>query len=129
MKCFTYLLFATALVVCLTVAAPQSYARVGVTVRVGPEPVCPYGYYYDPPYRCAPYGYYGPEWFSDGVFIGAGPWWHGERHWRGHVNHRYGRRYYRGNWPRRGEHADWERHRFDDFHGSRMVDGYGHRVR
>lgn len=48
-----------------------------VSINIGPEPVCPYGYYDFASYDCAPYGYYGPEWFSGGVFIGAGPWFHG----------------------------------------------------
>src|SRR5689334_4530398 len=43
--------------------------------NVGPEPVCPYGYYEYYPYACAPYGYYGPTYFIDGVFIGVGPWY------------------------------------------------------
>ena len=54
-----------------------SSAPAQVSVNVGPEPGCPYGYYDFAPYHCAPYGYYGPEWFSGGVFIGAGPWFHG----------------------------------------------------
>src|ERR1700746_2170139 len=35
-----------------------------VAIHIGPEPVCPYGYYDFAPYHCAPYGYYGPAWFS-----------------------------------------------------------------
>ncbi len=56
-------------------SVPRS-APAGVSVNIGPEPVCPYGFYDFPPYNCAPYGYYGPEWFNNGVFIGAGPWFH-----------------------------------------------------
>ena len=55
---------------------PRS-APAQVSINIGPEPVCPYGYYDFTPYDCAPYGYYGPDWFSGGVFIGAGPWFHG----------------------------------------------------
>ena len=48
-----------------------------VSVSIGVEPVCPYGYFDYAPYACAPYGYYGPDFFVGGVFIGAGhmvPW-------------------------------------------------------
>ena len=34
-----------------------------LSVNIGVEPDCPYGYYDFSPYNCAPYGYYGPEWF------------------------------------------------------------------
>ena len=56
--------------ICCMVAAPRIEAQV--SINIGPEPVCPYGYYDYAPYTCAPYGYYGPEWFTGGVFIGAG---------------------------------------------------------
>lgn len=36
-----------------------------VSVNIGVEPVCPYGYYDYAPYGCASYGYYGPDWFSN----------------------------------------------------------------
>ncbi len=41
-------------------------AQVGIGVTIGPEPICPYGYFDYPPYDCAPYGYYGPDWFVNG---------------------------------------------------------------
>src|SRR5216684_1967508 len=63
-----------------------SSAPAQVSINIGAEPVCPYGYYDAAPYNCAPYGYYGPEWFSGGVFIGAGPWFHGPRDFNGHVD-------------------------------------------
>ena len=52
-------------------------------MNVGPEPVCPYGYFDYAPYNCAPYGYYGPTWFANGIFIGAGPWFHGPHGFHG----------------------------------------------
>ena len=55
----------------------SSSAPAQVSINIGAEPACPYGYYDVAPYNCAPYGYYGSEWFSGGVFIGAGPWFHG----------------------------------------------------
>lgn len=76
--------------------------RVGVAV--GGPPICPYGYYEQPPYACAPDGYYGPEWFAGGVFIGAGPWYHGRGRFYGHVDHALDvREGYRGPTPARGE--------------------------
>ena len=78
------LLVLPALAGAIWAATPAAPAQVSVTI--GAPPVCPYGYYDDPPYECAPYGYYGPEWFSGGVFIGAGPWFHGPHNFYGHVD-------------------------------------------
>jgi hypothetical protein len=41
--------------ICCMVAAPRIEAQV--SINIGPEPVCPYGYYDYAPYTCAPYGY------------------------------------------------------------------------
>jgi hypothetical protein len=99
-------------------------AQVSVGVGIGEPPVCPYGYYEEPPYNCAPYGYYGPEWFSGGVFIGAGPWFRGPEHFYGHVDHHFDYRHgYHGPMPARGEHAV-EHH--ETFRGSAMHDPHGH---
>ena len=73
--------------VCLIATALKSEAQV--SIGVGVEPACPYGYYDYAPYACAPYGYYGPEWFTGGIFIGAGPWFHGPEHFLGHVDNRF----------------------------------------
>jgi hypothetical protein len=66
-----------------------SSAHAQVSINIGPEPACPYGYYDFAPYACAPYGYYGPEWFNGGAFIGAGPWFHGVHDFYGHVDNRF----------------------------------------
>src|SRR5580692_775865 len=86
--------------VCLIATALKSEAQV--SIGVGVEPACPYGYYDYAPYACAPYGYYGPEWFSGGLFIGAGPWFRGGYGYgRG-----YGYGYGRGGYPEgRGGYA------------------------
>jgi hypothetical protein len=127
MKWFKLFTLVAVAAFCLTVAVPQSQARVGVVIGVAPA--CPYGYYPYAPYECAPYGYYGPEWFADGVFIGAGPWYHGHRHFYGHVDRDFDSRYgYRGPRPERGERADWDRHHFEDFHGREMRDEHGRAV-
>jgi hypothetical protein len=98
-----------------------SSAPAQVSINIGAEPVCPYGYYDAAPYNCAPYGYYGPEWFSGGVFIGAGPWFHGPRDFNGHVDNRFDPRHgYVGPHPDRGDKA------FNHFHGNEMRDGRGH---
>jgi hypothetical protein len=104
--------------------APTQKVAAQVAVNIGEPPVCPYGYYEDPPYNCAPDGYYGPEWFSGGIFIGAGPWFHGPEHFYGHVDHNLDfRKGYHGPLPARGEHpAD---HRAE-FKGQAMHDPHGH---
>ena len=84
MRGLRFLLLGAAAALLFTVTAPKASAQV--TVAVGVEPGCPYGYYDAAPYGCAPAGYYGPEWFTGGVFIGAGPWFHGSDDFRGHVN-------------------------------------------
>lgn len=109
--------------------APRAQAQV--TVSIGPEPVCPYGYYDVAPYACAPAGYYGPEWFVNGVFLGAGPWFHGPRNFHGHVNNHFHPAHgYKGPMPARGE-KPVERNRVDAAHfkGNEVRDGRGHVVR
>ena len=92
-----------------------------ISVSVGVEPVCPYGYFDYAPYACAPYGYYGPDFFVGGVFIGTGPWFHGPRSFAGHVDNRYDPRHgYKGPVPERGEQA------FNHFHPNEARDGRGH---
>lgn len=126
-------IFTAVCLFCLTGGTPQSHAQIAV--QIGPAPVCPYGYYPDPPYDCAPYGYYGPEWFPNGAFIGAGPWFHGDRYWHGRVDDHFDRHYgYRGDYPRRGERDEWEGnhwrgHPEGGFRGNDMRDGHGHEYR
>jgi hypothetical protein len=104
--------------------APAHQATAQVSVGIGVAPVCPYGYYEDPPYNCAPDGYYGPEWFSGGVFIGAGPWFHGPENFYGHVDHHFDySKGYRGPAPARGERPAENRR---EFHGNGMHDAHGH---
>jgi hypothetical protein len=99
-----------------TVAAPAQ-----VSIGIGVEPGCPYGYFDYAPYDCSPYGYYGPDWFNGGVFLGAGPWFHGPRGFYGHVDNRYDPHYgYRGPMPGRGAE------RFNHFQGNEARDGRGH---
>lgn len=98
-------------------------AAAQVSVQIGPAPVCPYGYYEVPPYRCAPDGYYGPEWFDGGVFIGAGPWYHGRDRFYGRVDHHFDfREGYRGPYPERGEHRGEHR---NEFRGEARHDPHG----
>ena len=110
-----------------TVTAPRAEAQV--SVDIGTEPGCPYGYYDYAPYACAPYGYYGPEWFMGGVFVGAGPWFHGPEHFRGHVDGRFDvQRGYRGPVPNRGDDREPSKRldQIDHFRGNEMHDGRGH---
>src|SRR6201982_4096559 len=107
--------------VALSGVATTPRAEAGISINIGAEPVCPYGYYDFPPYTCAPYGYYGPEWFNGGVFIGAGPWFHGPHGFYGHVDNRFDPHHgYHGPFPERGDRA------FNHFHGNEMRDGLGH---
>ena len=125
MRVFRYLVFVTVVVGLFFTATSKTQAQI--SIQIGPEPACPYGYYDYAPYPCAPYGYYGPEWFSGGVFLGAGPWFHGPRHFHGHVDNRYDPRHgYRGPMPRRGDRADDRGHGHDNFRGNEMRDGRGH---
>jgi hypothetical protein len=106
-------------------------AEADVSINIGAEPACPYGYYDTAPYACAPYGYYGPEWFNGGVFIGVGPWFHGPDHFHGHVDNRFDiNRGYRGQLPNRGDQPDPERHldHIDNFRGNEMREGHGGRT-
>jgi hypothetical protein len=52
--------------------APAAHAQV--SINVGVQPVCSYGYYGYEPYTCAPMGYYGSGYFYNGIFLGMGPW-------------------------------------------------------
>lgn len=103
------------------VSSSPAPAQISVGVNIGPEPVCPYGYFDYPPYDCAPYGYYGPDWFINGIFIGAGPWFHGPHGFFGHVDNRWDPHHgYRGPLPARGEQP------FNGFHANEARDGRGH---
>ena len=115
LKFLVFPILITALLSIPSSAAPQ------VSVNIGAEPGCPYGYYDYAPYSCAPYGYYGPEWFNGGVFIGVGPWFHGPHDFHGHVDNRFDPHHgYKGPHPDRGDKA------FNHFHGNEMRDGRGH---
>ncbi len=111
----------------VAVFAPSASAQV--SVNIGPEPACPYGYYDAPPYNCAPYGYYGPQWFAGGAFLGAGPWFHGPRGFYGSVDNRYDAgRGYRGPLPQRNDrpvHDMRDDRSFSGFHGNEERDGHG----
>ena len=126
MRGLKFLVLAAAAGICFTVTAP--IARGQVSVSVGVEPVCPYGYYDVAPYNCAPAGYYGPEWFNGDAFIGVGPWFHGADNFRGNVNNRLHPDHgYKGPLPKRGEKAEPSK-RVDSAHfkGNEERDGRGH---
>jgi hypothetical protein len=110
-------------------AATTSKVEAQVSVSIGVEPACPYGYYDYAPYACAPYSYYGPEWFSGGVFIGAGPWFHGPSNFIGHVNNRLDpQRGYKGPKPQIGDKPDPSKpvDKVAHFKGNEVRDGRGH---
>jgi hypothetical protein len=126
--CLALLAFAGLL---FTLSTPTR-TQAQVSVNIGVEPVCPYGYYDYAPYACAPYGYYGPEWFVNGVFIGAGPWFHGAPDFHGHVDNHFDVQHgYKGPVPHAGDKAD-PANRVDvmpKFKGNEMRDGRGHVVK
>ena len=116
--------FLTAAVGCLfSISTPKSQSQISVGINLGPEPVCPYGYYDYAPYNCAPDGYYGPEWFVGGHFVGAGKWFHGPANFHGNVNNHFDPQHgYKGPAPQHGPaqapHAT--------FHANEARDGQGH---
>ena len=64
--------------------APAAHAQI--SINIGVQPVCSYGYYGYAPYACAPMGYYGSGYFYNGIFLGMGPWagWGYGHGWGGH---------------------------------------------
>ena len=103
-------------------ATPRVQAQI--TVSVGPEPQCPYGYFDYAPYGCSPSGYYGPQYFNGGVFIGVGPWFHGATEFHGTVNNQYDPQHgYTGRMPNAGEKPAPEG---KSFKGNEERDGRGH---
>ncbi len=113
---------------CFLATLPKTHAQVSVSIGV--EPSCPYGYYDYAPYSCAPYGYYGPEWFNGGVFIGAGNWFHGPANFNGHVDNRLDVQHgYKGALPKVGEKPAPNRAAPPkNFKGNEVRDGHGHAV-
>jgi hypothetical protein len=104
-------------------AAPM--ARAQISINIGVEPSCPYGYYDYAPYRCSPNGYYGPSYFNGGAFIGVGPWFHGANEFHGTVNNRYDPQHgYKGATPKNGDKAD-SRGKAPAFKGNEERDGRG----
>ena len=61
-------------------------AKAQISVNIGIQPVCSYGYYDYSPYACAPMGFYGSGYFYNGIFLGMGPWagWCYGHGWGGH---------------------------------------------
>jgi hypothetical protein len=126
MNRFKVLALAAVAVIGFAASTPRSQAQV--SIQIGVEPNCPYGYYDYAPYNCSPYGYYSPEWFSGGVFIGAGQWFHGPSNFNGKVNNRYDQQHgYNGAVPNRGDQADPQRGVAPEkFKGNESRDGRGH---
>jgi hypothetical protein len=102
----TILSFAFAAIAGIALATTAPVAQAQISISVGVEPACPYGYYDYAPYRCSPNGYYGPQYFNSGVFIGVGPWFHGANEFHGTVNNRYDPQHgYKGAMPNVGDKA------------------------
>ena len=109
----------------LVSTVPQASGQI--SIRIGAEPSCPYGYYDYAPYGCAPHGYYGPQWFVGGRFVGAGQWFHGPANFHGTVDNHFDPRHgYHGAIPNRGDHADFRQQDHHQFGGNEERDGRGH---
>jgi len=117
--------FALTAAIALLLFTPAPKADAQISVGIGVEPVCPYGYYGYAPYNCAPYGYYSDDWFNGGVFIGAGRWYHGGRGYYGHVNRSFDPRYgYHGSFPEHGGYHEPDDH-FKSFQATHRADPRG----
>ena len=120
-------ILALAAVAAILIAAGTPIAKAQISISVGVEPGCPYGYYDYTPYSCAPYGYYGPEWFHGRTFIGVGPWFHGSNDFRGHVDNSFDPQHgYAGHVPNSGERAKGRARAPKQFKGNESRDGRGH---
>jgi hypothetical protein len=107
--------------------AASSRTGAQVSVSIGAEPDCPYGYYDVAPFSCAPYGYYGPEWFNGGVFVGAGKWFHGPKDFHGKVDNHFDPHHgYKGPAPKVHEKPAQEDRAPREFKGNEDRDGRGH---
>jgi len=110
--------------IAMAAATPRTEAQISVSI--GPEPACPYGYYDYAPYSCAPYGYYGPQYFNGGVFVGVGPWFHGPAEFHGTVNNRLDPQHgYKGPLPKVGDRPEPPA-KAPVFKGNEERDGRGH---
>jgi hypothetical protein len=123
MRTIKYALITALAILCFSMAAPKAQAQI--SIGIGVEPSCPYGYYGYAPYQCAPYGYYSDDWFNGGVFIGAGRWYHGGPGFYGHVNRGFDPRYgYRGGFPDHGGYHEPADH-FQSFQATHRASPQG----
>jgi len=121
------MLLAVAVVAASFLTAGVAKAKAEISVNIGVEPACPYGYYDYAPYSCAAYGYYGPEWFHGRAFVGVGPWFHGENEFHGQVNNSFDPQHgYNGRTPSNGDRASKRTVAPKRFKGNEMRDGRGH---
>ncbi|MGB6192924.1 MAG: hypothetical protein WBF42_10680 [Terracidiphilus sp.] len=95
MRVLKTLVSTTALLTGLALA-PAAHAQI--SINIGVQPVCSYGYYGYAPYACAPMGYYGSGYFYNGIFVGMGPWagWGYGHGWGSHRFHGDGGGNYHG---------------------------------
>jgi hypothetical protein len=124
---FTYKIgsFALAAVAGIALAGTAVSSHAQISVSIGAEPACPYGYYDYAPYSCSPSGYYGPQYFNSGAFTGVGPWFHGANDFHGTVNNRYDPQHgYKGAMPAVGDKAE-TRAKPEAFKGNEERDGRG----
>ena len=117
--------FALAAVAGIAMAATPLVSQAQISISIGAEPSCPYGYYDYAPYRCSPNGYYGPQYFNGGAFVGVGPWFHGATEFHGTVDNRYDPQHgYKGRMPNAGEKSE-SPSKAQAFKGNEERDGRG----
>jgi hypothetical protein len=121
----TIMSFALAAAAGIALAATPVVSQAQISISIGAEPSCPYGYYDYAPYRCSPRGYYGPQYFTGATFIGVGPWFHGQNEFHGTVNNRYDPQHgYKGNMPNVGDKYETQA-KPQSFKGNEERDGRG----
>jgi hypothetical protein len=121
----TIVSFALAAVAGIALAATPVVSQAQISISIGAEPSCPYGYYDYAPYSCSPSGYYGPQYFNSGAFIGVGPWFHGASDFHGTVNNNYDPQHgYKGSMPKAGDKAEAQGKQ-QAFKGNEERDGRG----
>ncbi len=113
------ILVSTAALLAALAMAPTAPAQISISIGI--QPTCSYGYYGYAPYGCAPRGYYGSGYFYNGIFVGMGPW-SGYGYSHGWGNHRFvsegGGSYHGGmnhaayheNERNKGSHNDYPQH-------------------
>lgn len=129
------ILASTAALLVIVALAPPVHGQI--SINIGVQPTCSYGYYDYEPYACAPRGYYGSGYFYNGIFVGMGPWsgWGYQHGWGAHrfvsdgggrYHEGIGRGAYRGNQGRGPSERGGNRSQHDNRGGQSNGRGDSH---